>query len=192
MNHRLTAIATTGAVIASFVFAPISAVMARPTSNQPNNIMLLAKSEAKLLKNVPFSNTLPDGTVVAGKVSITQFGLNEANRQLLVSGVIKGEASKNGTITEFNQAFANIPATLSSSGTKQATCDILFLDIGPINLDLLGLTVDLSQIVLDINAVSGAGNLLGNLLCALVGLLDGAGTITQILDIIIQINNLLG
>ena len=51
-------------------------------------------------------------------------------------------------------------------------CDILFLDIGPIFLEVLGLEVDLSEIVLDINAVAGPGNLLGNLLCALVGLLD--------------------
>jgi hypothetical protein len=52
-------------------------------------------------------------------------------------------------------------------------CDILFLNLGPLHLDLLGLTVDLSEVTLDINAVPGAGNLLGNLLCALTGLLDG-------------------
>ena len=56
-----------------------------------------------------------------------------------------------------------------------ATCDILHLDIGPIALDLLGLQVNLSEIILDITAQSGAGNLLGNLLCAVAGLLDGPG-----------------
>ena len=72
-----------------------------------------------------------------------------------------------------------------------ASCDVLFLDLGPLHLDLLGLTVDLSQVVLDINAVTGAGNLLGNLLCGLLGLFDGfalLGAITQLLELI---NNIL-
>lgn len=55
---------------------------------------------------------------------------------------------------------------------QQRRCQILFLDIGPIFLDLLGLQIDLSRIVLDITAVRGPGNLLGNLLCAVAGLLD--------------------
>ena len=47
--------------------------------------------------------------------------------------------------------------------------------LGPLDLDLLGLEVHLDQVVLDIVAQSGAGNLLGNLLCAVAGLLDGNG-----------------
>jgi hypothetical protein len=53
------------------------------------------------------------------------------------------------------------------------TCDILHLTLGPLDLNLLGLVVHLDQVVLDITAQSGAGNLLGNLLCAVAGLLDG-------------------
>ena len=41
--------------------------------------------------------------------------------------------------------------------------------------DLLGLVVDLDTVVLDIVAQPGPGNLLGNLLCAVAGLLDGNG-----------------
>lgn len=51
-------------------------------------------------------------------------------------------------------------------------CPILFLELGPLFLDLLGLQVSLSKITLDITAVAGEGNLLGNLLCAIAGLLD--------------------
>ena len=43
----------------------------------------------------------------------------------------------------------------------------------PLDLDLLGLQVHLDRVVLDIVAQTGAGNLLGNLLCAVTGLLDG-------------------
>ena len=56
--------------------------------------------------------------------------------------------------------------------TQQQQCQILFLDLPPIFLDVLGLQVDLSAIQLDITAVTGPGNLLGNLLCELVGILD--------------------
>jgi hypothetical protein len=61
--------------------------------------------------------------------------------------------------------------------TAQATgsCQILDLVLGPLHLDLLGLVVDLNQVHLTITAVPGPGNLLGNLLCAVVHLLDNTG-----------------
>ena len=49
---------------------------------------------------------------------------------------------------------------------------MLNLVLGPLDLNLLGLTVHLDKVVLNITAVPGAGNLLGNLLCAVAGLLD--------------------
>jgi len=73
----------------------------------------------------------------------------------------------------------------------QAVCDILHLDIGPISLDLLGLQLDLSQIVLDLTAVSGAGNLLGNLLCAVAGLLDPLGSLTDLTSFLTALTGLL-
>jgi hypothetical protein len=42
--------------------------------------------------------------------------------------------------------------------------------------------LDLSQIELDLTAVPGPGNLLGNLLCAVVGLLDGGGFLDGLFD----------
>ena len=56
-----------------------------------------------------------------------------------------------------------------------ATCDVLDLVLGPLHLDLLGLVVDLNQVHLQITAEQGPGNLLGNLLCAVAGLLDNGG-----------------
>lgn len=47
-------------------------------------------------------------------------------------------------------------------------CPILFLELGPLFLDLLGSEVSLSQFELDTTAVAGEGNLL----CAVAGLLD--------------------
>ena len=61
-----------------------------------------------------------------------------------------------------------------------------------------GLQVDLSAIMLDITAVAGPGNLVGNLLCAVAGLLDPPllgsflGQISAILNNILDaINQLL-
>jgi hypothetical protein len=54
-----------------------------------------------------------------------------------------------------------------------ATCPILNLTLGPLHLNLLGLVVNLNTVHLTITAVSGPGNLLGNLLCAIANLLNG-------------------
>jgi hypothetical protein len=51
----------------------------------------------------------------------------------------------------------------------------------PLELNRLGLTIHLNQVVRNITAVPGAGNLLGNLLCAVANLLNG-GSLTGILD----------
>jgi len=54
------------------------------------------------------------------------------------------------------------------------TCDILHLELGPLDLTLLGLNVVLDDcsggpVVVDITGQRGRGNLLGNLLCGLIG-----------------------
>ena len=107
----------------------------------------------------------------------------------MVSGVANGVATVGGVATDIvDQAFTT-SATLVS---PNQVCDVLFLDLGPLFLDVLGLTVDLSQIVLDINAVPGPGNLLGNLLCAVVNLLNGPGNLQGLLNLLDVINRLLG
>jgi hypothetical protein len=69
----------------------------------------------------------------------------------------------------------------------ETTCQILHLDLGPLTLDLLGLQVDLSRIVLDITAQSGAGNLLGNLLCGVANLLNDPTGLTRLLNSILDV-----
>lgn len=79
---------------------------------------------------------------------------------------------------------------LQTGPAEPGVCDILFLEIGPINLNLLGLVLDTQPIVIDLDAQPGPGNLLGNLLCAIVGLLDPlaiAGVIDQLVTLLNQI-----
>jgi hypothetical protein len=74
-----------------------------------------------------------------------------------------------------------------------ATCQILHLELGPLDLNLLGLMVHLDEVVLDITAQAGPGNLLGNLLCAIAGLLDSNAPLTQLVNqLVALLNNLLG
>ena len=66
------------------------------------------------------------------------------------------------------------PAAAAAAAAAPAgnACSILALDLGPINLNLLGLVVRTNQIQLRIDAVQGPGNLLGNLLCGITGILN--------------------
>jgi len=198
MKYRLTALAVLLALASAFIFAPFSA-MAKP-------------KDKHALKNIPVSGTLSNGGTFNGKVSITQFGYDQT-AGLWVSGVLKGTATTADGVQhqDISQSFSQVHATLTSGASAashtymassvvaQAACDILNLDIGAIHLDLLGLVVDLSPIHLDITAVSGAGNLLGNLLCAVAGLLDPNGfltdlinNLTALLNLLNQINQLIG
>jgi hypothetical protein len=71
---------------------------------------------------------------------------------------------------------------------QQASCTILDLELGPLNLTLLGLNIDLSRIDLVISATPGAG-LLGDLLCAIAGLLSGGlnNVLTRLVSLINQV-----
>jgi hypothetical protein len=146
-----------------------------------------ARPTQSALDSIPVTGTVPGGTFT-GALTITELALNEAG-QLVASGTLVGSTTIGGVTTAIEQEFEDVTLGLVNAGT--AACDILHLDIGPIFLDLLGLQVDLSEIVLDITAVPGPGNLLGNLLCSVAGLLDNglSGTLQGLIDLI---NNLLG
>jgi hypothetical protein len=121
---------------------------------------------------------LEQGGFVDGQVDLTITEIARDGRDLVFSGTIVGVVENaDGTTEEINSTFTSVPGELEPGGDGNGNrrCDILFLDLGPINLDVLGLVIDLSDVQLDIFAVPGAGNLLGNLLCAVTGLLDGPG-----------------
>jgi hypothetical protein len=145
-----------------------------------------AQESGQVAGSLPVTGQLEDGGTFEGTVSDLEASTNGAG-DVVLSGVLDGTATQaNGETTQVNQQFSE-PVALQQG----ASCDVLFLDLGPIFLDLLGLELDLSQIVLDVNAVPGAGNLLGNLLCAVTGLLDGTGALFQIVDLLNRIFDLL-
>jgi len=92
----------------------------------------------------------------------------------VLTGVVKDAAGLTvGSVVKNVALPVSMPSSARAIGIQQvASCEILHLDLGPLTLNLLGLQIDLSRVVLDITAIPGAGNLLGNLLCAIAGLLD--------------------
>jgi hypothetical protein len=77
----------------------------------------------------------------------------------------------------FTDALGNITNFTTGLLTNDSTgsCEILDLVLGPLDLNLLGLVVHLDTVHLNITAQPGPGNLLGNLLCQIAGLLNGQG-----------------
>jgi hypothetical protein len=71
------------------------------------------------------------------------------------------------------------------------TCQVLNLDLGPLDLNLLGLVVHLNEVVLNITADQAPGNLLGNLLCAVSHLLDGTGGAGALNGVVVLLNRIL-
>ena len=99
-----------------------------------------------------------------------------------------------GQATAMGQVGANalsVPLTLSATPGSGGS-EILNLHINPIHLDVLGLNVQTSPICLDITAVPGSGNLLGNLLYGVAHSLDqNGGNLGNALGGLSPIQNLL-
>lgn len=115
---------------------------------------------------VPLRSFVRSGVVVVqGNLTAT---LRRGN------GTLIGVAHRHDVTLPVKAPGAHPASAFTSTGitAAAATCTILHLVLGPLNLDLLGLKVHLNRVVLNITAVSGAGNLLGNLLCAVAHLLD--------------------
>jgi hypothetical protein len=144
---------------------------------------------------VPVTGTFTDALGGTG----TFTGTYTVNRVGQSGGALAAVGTVTGTAvdslgTPLGTATQAVTVPLQAAGT----CDILHLTLGPLDLDLLGLVIHLDQVVLDITAEQGPGNLLGNLLCAVAGLLDpptggGGGGLSGLLQSIIGLlNQILG
>jgi len=112
------------------------------------------------------------------------------NRFVLQNGKVNAVGTLIGTVTNTVTGITSgVTSTLIAplAQNTSGSCTILHLDIGPITLNLLGLVVTTNEIVLDITAVPGPGNLLGNLLCDIANLLNSPNT-----TLLTLLNDLLG
>jgi len=131
---------------------------------------------------IPINFSSPNGTFT-GVFNLTRFVVR--NGQLAAVGTLTGTVT-NAAGQTVGAIVRNITLSLI---TINATCDILHLELGPIDLNLLGLVVHVDKIVIDIDAQSGPGNLLGNLLCAIANLLNNNGPLAGLVNLL---NQLLG
>jgi hypothetical protein len=156
--------------IAAFAALTLTALIAAPATT----------SAASAPVTIPIVGTVLQGGTFNGTMTLTSFGVQ--NGQVVANGTVSG------VLTNAAGTATSVLSTVTMPvGVAQATCQILHLDLGPLSLNLLGLQVDLSQVVLDITAQSGPGNLLGNLLCSVAGLLDSPGGLSRLLNQILGI-----
>jgi hypothetical protein len=182
----------------------VSAVAAAATVASP---ALAAETKpAKAAPNPGTSFTAPvNGTVTnaAGQTGTFdgQFRLTRFKTQggrLVAMGTLTGTATVAGTTREIRRVVM-LPVKTGASARRiaavQQTCQILRLVLGPLDLNLLGLRIQLNQVILNITAEQGPGNLLGNVLCAVAGLLDGTSLppsqVAQLLNLVLSLIALL-
>ena len=135
---------------------------------------------ARMTQVVPLAGTATNGKKLKATYTIERYVAKGG--KLYSVGTVKGmlggkEVSKDGV---------RLPATVGNASAGAArvsqaplpplppgnSCAILSLNLGPVNLNLLGLVVRTNEIQLRIDAVQGPGNLLGNLLCGITGILN--------------------
>jgi hypothetical protein len=150
-----------------------------------------AQAQATDPTTIPVSGTLANGTgAVDGTLDVQRFATQ--NGDLVALGTFTGKVtSASGDVLSSGSQQVAVPVDLAASN---GSCQILDLVLAPLDLDLLGLQVHLDQVHLNITAQQGPGNLLGNLLCAVAGLLDGpTNPIGALLDqLVALLNQILG
>ena len=202
MRRKLAALALTTALSGTFAVAAAGAANAattHPATDAATHTTSQAPARATVAP-IDVNQVLPDGSTLAGTFNVTRFAAQ--NGQLVAEGVFNGTlTSATGAVTPIsNVAGSSVVSSATNGVTSQAStlaapaatggsCSILNLVLGPLHLDLLGLVVDLNQVNLNITAVPGNGNLLGNLLCSVAGLLDNGNGLQGVVNIL---NNLLG
>jgi len=110
-----------------------------------------------------------------------------------ITGKVTGKGNGNKPVSRENVvipvSFAAPTAAARQAGgvQAQATCEILDLVLGPIDLTLLGLRLQVNQIHIQLTA-DQAGGLLGALLCAVANLLNPLGALA---DLVKALNDIL-
>jgi len=182
-----------------------SAMMPVQAASQGGSPIVSNTQESKVTSRV--TGTAEDGRRVMGTFTPQEFTTD--GQTVSVVGELTGRMLGKGKPQSFSETVTmqvqeingtDLTSLPAGSMAKQSTmaaaaapgsCDVLNLVLGPLDLNLLGLEVHLNQVVLDIIAKSGAGNLLGNLLCGVAGLLDGLQLGALLQGLVDALNNLL-
>src|SRR5215207_9953303 len=178
MNSRYKALTLLLCVV-MFALAPLSVSAA---TNQPaaRATKLAPAAVAAAFAGgvtVPVTGTTGKGGKFTGNFAISQFQV--AGDQIVAVGTLTGTI-QNSVGNVIGTVLKTIQMITSITG---ASCDILHLELGPLDLDLLGLEVHLNRVVLAIDA-DPTGGLRGALLCAVANLLDVGGPLADIVGLL--------
>ena len=148
-------------------------------------------STTPLTKTVKMTGTAKNGKKFNGTYTVKRF--THSGSKLYAVGTLKGRL-KGRRVTKNN---VRIPASLARPASAAQipptpnACQILNLTLQPIDLNLLGLRLRTSRIDLRLEGVPGAGNLLGNLLCGITGILDPQAATPATPSVLTQVLNAL-
>lgn len=193
-NLRILTVTAASTAVAVGMLATASAAGAATTSPASHTVAAAPTAAAGTITapvTGTFTNTAGTGTF---KGTFDPQSFSVVNGTLMATGLLTGQLTDaNGNSVGSVSKTITAPVDTNASNATHAAlaCNVLNLVLGPLNLNVLGLVVTLNQIHLNINAVPGAGNLLGNLLCDVAGLLNGGGALSQIAALLNQILGLL-
>jgi len=130
-----------------------------------------AATTQDLTKRVAVTGTAKNGKKFKGHYTISRFVSRHG--KVFAVGTLKGRL-KHRHVT---RRGVRIPVTGFAGGAQsaQVACPVLALTLGPLDLNLLGLRVQLNQLNLRITAIPSTlpgGGLLGDLLCGVANLLN--------------------
>ena len=153
--------------------------------------MMVLPSDAQAKKdpftNISISGTTQNGGVFSGVFTVTSFVTNGAGTGVDAVGTLSGVVvdATGAVVKTISAQTIQLPVRF-----RRSTCDILTLELGPLDLDLLGLQVHLDKVVLNIKA-DPTGGLLGQLLCAIADALGlgqiGLPTLVGLLNQLLQL-----
>ncbi|BFU44483.1 hypothetical protein [Krasilnikovia sp. MM14-A1004] len=186
----------TALLCATVMVAGVSLTAAPAAVAAPAPATARAASDAGTLTST-VDGTFTDATgqpgTLSGTFDPTRFAVQDG--QLVATGTLHAVLTDATGATRSTDSVVTVPVRMPSGSQAQALapCPILHLELGPLDLNLLGLVVHLNRVVLDITAHPGPGDLLGNLLCAIAGLLDGPNpSLGLIADLLNQVLAILG
>lgn len=136
-------------------------------------------------RKVPITGTAKNGKAFKGTYTINRFAKRDG--KLYAVTTVTGKLG-NRAVTRRNIVM-RVRKQAANGASAASTCQVLNLVLAPLDLNLLGLKVHLNQVVLNITGETGAGNLLGNLVCAVTGILDPQGGLQGLVQFL---NTLLG
>jgi hypothetical protein len=160
-----------------------------------NEAAAAPRSPKKERVQLPITGTTPSGAVFAGTLTFEAFIAqeNKVFAMVLVSGSLTGPAGVplGTTLVRVAVPMKVEPGFQALSGNREANmqrqpCDVLHLEVGAVNLNVLGLQVTTLPIGIDLVGEEGV---LGQLICVI---LETLGNVIGLVDLLNQLLGLLG